>query len=101
FGRWPMSAQPSISSARPDGVSFSELRDALQFLWPYFRPYRRDLILGYGALLLKNGAGASMPLIIKAGVDSLGGDFDLNVTLQFCGWMVVAIFLKGFFQFWM
>lgn len=96
-----MSAQPSVSSARAEGVTFSELRDALQFLWPYFRPYRRDLILGYGALLLKNGAGASMPLIIKAGVDSLGGGFDLNVTLQYCGWMVVAIFLKGFFQFWM
>lgn len=96
-----MSAQPAVSTARAEGVSFAELRDALRFLWPYFRPYRRDLALGYGSLLLKNCAGAAMPLIVKAGVDSLGAGFDLNVTLQYCGWMVVAIFLKGFFQFWM
>ncbi|MCC6262110.1 MAG: ABC transporter ATP-binding protein [Bryobacterales bacterium] len=77
------------------------MREAFRFLWPYFRPYRRDLTLGYGALLLKNGAGASMPLIVKAGVDSLGTGFELSVTLQYCAWMIVAIFLKGFFQFWM
>lgn len=96
-----MSAQSTVSSARVEGVSFAELREAFRFLWPYFRPYRRDLTLGYGALLLKNGAGASMPLIVKAGVDSLGTGFELSVTLQYCAWMIVAIFLKGFFQFWM
>ena len=96
-----MSAQSGVTSAPRERVSFAELRSAFRFLWPYFRPYRRDLALGYTALLLKNGAGASMPLIVKAGVDSLGAGFELSVTLQYCAWMVVAIFLKGFFQFWM
>ncbi|MDZ7639596.1 MAG: ABC transporter ATP-binding protein [Bryobacterales bacterium] len=96
-----MSAQTANASPQEQGVSFAELRDAAKFLWPYFRPYRRDLAFGYGALLLKNGAGATMPLIIKAGVDSLVVDFRLSTTLEYCGWMVVAMFIKGFFQFWM
>ena len=96
-----MSAQSGVTSAPRERVSFAELRSAFRFLWPYFRPYRRDLTLGYAALLIKNGAGASMPLIVKAGVDSLGSGFELSVTLKYCAWMVVAIFIKGFFQFWM
>jgi ATP-binding cassette subfamily B protein len=91
----------SLSAANPSRVSFAELREAARFLFPYFAPYRRDLLLGYGSLLLKNAAGASMPLIVKAGVDSLIADFRLSTTLQYCAWMVLVIFLKGFFQFWM
>ncbi len=96
-----MSAQASVLPDAEKKVSLGELWEAVRFLWPYFRPYRRDLSLGYAALLIKNGAGASMPLIMKAGVDSLITDFKLSTTLQFCGYMVAAIFVKGFFQFWM
>jgi ATP-binding cassette subfamily B protein len=91
----------SQPSSKTDRVSFAELKEAARFLYPYFLPYRRDLMLGYGSLLLKNAAGATMPLIVKAGVDSLIADFRLSTTLQYCGWMVVIMFIKGFFQFWM
>lgn len=88
-------------TSNPRAIRFREIREAYSFLRPYFRPYRVSIVLGMSALLLKNLAGASMPLIIKAGVDSLQGDFQLPVTLWICLWMVVAVFFKGFFQFWM
>ncbi|MCW5964339.1 MAG: ABC transporter ATP-binding protein [Bryobacterales bacterium] len=59
------------------------------------------MAMGMGALLLKNAAGAAMPLLIKAGVDSLETNFNFQATLAICGWMVVVILLKGFFQYWM
>lgn len=94
-------SQSGASTKTSRGVSFAELRDASGFLLPYFRPYRKNLYAGFTALLLKNVAGATMPLVIKAGVDSLTVDFSLNVTLQYCALMVAVIFCKGFFQFWM
>lgn len=42
-----------------------------------------------------------MPLIIKAGVDSLQAGFVLSTTLQYCLWMVLVMAVKGFFQYWM
>lgn len=42
-----------------------------------------------------------MPLIIKAGVDSLQTGFVLSTTLQYCLWMVLVMAVKGFFQYWM
>lgn len=91
-----MSAEP----ARPS-VSLREVREAFTFLGPYFRPYRVSMAMGMGALLLKNAAGATMPLLIKAGIDSLETSFNFQSTLSICGWMVVVILLKGFFQYWM
>lgn len=82
-------------------VEWRELREAYRFLAPYFRPYLWPVALGLGALLLKNAAGAAMPLLIKAGVDSLENGFDLDQTLVICGWMLLLILLKGFFQYWM
>lgn len=90
----------SGDSAQPT-VKLQEVREAFAFLAPYFRPYRLSIALGLGSLLLKNAAGASMPLLIKAGVDSLEGGFQLRATLTICMWMVVVILLKGFFQYWM
>ena len=92
---------PATTKAAHRSVSLPELRDAARFLFPYFRPYRRDLFLGFSALLLKNAAGAAMPLVIKAGVDSLTDNFELRTTLWLCGLMVLVIALKGLFQFWM
>jgi ATP-binding cassette subfamily B multidrug efflux pump len=82
-------------------VNFRELRDGFRFLMPYFRPYRLPIALGFSALLLKNAAGAAMPLILKAGVDSLQVNFALQTTLIYCGWMVAVMAIKGFFQYWM
>lgn len=91
-----MSANPSSRF-----VNIRELRSGFAFLMPYFRPYRVFITLGFAALLLKNAAGAAMPLILKAGVDSLQVNFSLATTLTYCGWMVAVMAVKGFFQYWM
>jgi len=82
-------------------IDLRRLRSGFSFLLPYFRPYRLPISLGFASLLLKNIAGASMPLIIKAGVDSLQTGFVLSTTLQYCLWMVLVMAVKGFFQYWM
>jgi ATP-binding cassette subfamily B protein len=77
------------------------VRAAARRLWPYFRRYRRGLLLGFGALVLKDLAAAGLPLVIKAGVDSLRHGFTFRFLLGLCAALVLLSAIKGVFQYWM
>ena len=74
---------------------------ALKTVWPYMRRYRLALVLGLLALALKDLAGAVIPLITRAGVDTVMRGEALGRLWWVCGAIVGAALFKGFFQYWM
>ena len=77
------------------------MRNAAVVLWPYYKRYRRGLVLGFGSLLLKDVFGAAQPLIIREGVDTLTRAFSVSTVLKLTAALIVLSLLKGFFQYWM
>ena len=69
--------------------------------WPYLLRYRRALVLGTGALLLKDLLGALLPVAIGAGVDALTHGFKLLIVVRFAALLVLLSSGKGLFMFWM
>jgi ATP-binding cassette subfamily B multidrug efflux pump len=76
---------------------WSVFKNARPHLWRY----RRGLTLGMGSLVLKDVVSASLPLVIRAGVDSLTSGFRLAVVFEFAAILVGLSLLKGIFQYWM
>lgn len=70
-------------------------------LWPYYLRYRRGLVLGFGALILKDAFGAVQPLVVRAGIDTLTRSFSVSTVLQLAAALAGLSILKGFFQYWM
>ena len=77
------------------------MKRAFHKLWPYFGRYRRGMILGFGALILKDLFAAGQPLIIGLAIDNLQRSFDLRKLLWFAAALVALSVAKGFFQYWM
>src|SRR5258708_19063514 len=77
------------------------MREVLRTVWPYLRRYRMGLALGMGALVLKDVAGASIPLTIRAAIESLQAHATLQTTLKFALYLIGLSMLKGIFQYWM
>ena len=75
--------------------------ESLRPLFPYLARYRQRFWVGFGALVLSQALGASLPLILKKGIDSLSAG-SLGSTLLFSAALLVLVALtKAFFQFWM
>jgi len=77
------------------------MKNAATMLWPYYKRYRRGLVLGFGSLALKDAFGAAQPLVIRAGIDTLTRAFAVSTVLKFAGLLVLLSLLKGIFQYWM
>ncbi|MBS1874013.1 MAG: ABC transporter ATP-binding protein [Acidobacteria bacterium] len=77
------------------------MKQAFHTLGPYLWRYRRGFALGMGALVLKDLLGAVMPLLMRAGIDSLTRGFRLETVLWFAAALVGVSALKGIFQYWM
>ena len=77
------------------------MRAFLDTAWPYLIRYRRGIALGLGSLILKDLAGAALPLLIRAAIDSITQGKPLSVLYWMCGALVGMAALKGYFQFWM
>src|SRR4051794_4095984 len=77
------------------------MRLTLQRLLPYYRRYRRGLVLGMGALALKDLFAAAQPLIIGTAIDQLMRQFDLRRLLLMAAVLVALSAIKGLFQYWM
>src|SRR5262249_9580836 len=73
-----------------------ELRTVLPYLWRY----RRGMFLGLGALILKDVAGAALPLMIRGAIDALPLGHPGRVAM-FAGLLVALSLTKGIFQYWM
>ena len=77
------------------------MRETLKTVWPYLVRYRRGFALGMGALVMKDLLGASMPLVIRGGIDSFNRGFELKTVLWLAAALVGVSALKGVFQYWM
>ena len=77
------------------------MRQTILKSWPYLRRYKRELALGFGALLLKDLAAAAMPLLIRNGIDAMTKGLALRTIVWFALAMVAISALKGLFQYWM
>jgi ATP-binding cassette subfamily B multidrug efflux pump len=75
--------------------------ESFRTLWPYMRRYRRGLALGMGSLVIKDLAGASVPLMIRGAIDSLTGSRPFSSVLGFALLLIVVGMVRGIFQFWM
>ncbi len=74
--------------------------DALRPLWPYLWRYRRSYALGFGALVTNNLIWITMPLVMRAAIDSLTQSLTRE-TISFYALALIGIALaKGFFQYW-
>ncbi|MBL8295679.1 MAG: ABC transporter ATP-binding protein [Bryobacterales bacterium] len=77
------------------------MRETLRDLWPFLWAYRRAMGMGMGALVIKDVLAAMMPLMIKAGVDSLTQGGGIRRLVWFSTALIVVTALKGLFQYWM
>ncbi len=75
--------------------------ETLRRLWPYYRRHRRGLVLGFGALVLKDLTAASLPLVVRDGMDALTRGAHLRVVFALCGLLLGLAAVKGLFQYWM
>ena len=75
--------------------------ESLRPLFPYLARYRQRYLVGFGALLLTQALGASLPLILKKGIDSLSAGAIGRTLLFFATLLVLVALTKAFFQFWM
>lgn len=69
--------------------------------WPYLKRYRRGIALGLGALVLKDVAGAIIPLAIKSAIDSIAGPQPLSAVYWMCAALLGLALFKGYFQYQM
>lgn len=68
----------------------------LRRLLAYLKPYQRDIWLGIGALILVNGLGVYLPIILSNTVDSLQTDVGLgNLTRAVLLMLLLASVMWG------
>ncbi len=77
------------------------MRAHLRRIWPYLWKYRRAWALGLSALVLKDAAAATLPLVIRAAIDALTKGRPLQAIAGFALMLVAICLAKGFFQYWM
>jgi len=77
------------------------MRKILRTIWPYLWRYRTGLLLGMGALVVKDIGGAALPFVIGKGVDAITKGFNVRLVLWFAGALVALSAIKGLFQYWM
>jgi ATP-binding cassette subfamily B protein len=82
------------------------MRQTLRELWPYVWRRRRTFALGVLMLVLKDALGAVRPLVLRDGVDTVGGGLTtggqvVNSLVWFLALLLVLSALKGVFQYHM
>src|SRR5579871_4722097 len=68
---------------------------------PYLWRHRAGLSLGMGSLILKDLLAAALPLVIRAGIDSLTRGFRIQLVFEFAALLAALSLVKGIFQYWM
>lgn len=77
------------------------MRPFLETAVPYLSRHRRGIALGLGALVLKDVAGAAIPLVIKNAIDAVTAGEPLAALYRFCVLLLAVAGCKAFFQYWM
>ncbi len=80
--------------------TFGMLR-RLRPLQPYLVRYKKRYVAGFIALLITQMVGATLPLVIKTGIDGLSRGVTPNRLLFYAGLLLGVAVAKAVFQFWM
>lgn len=72
----------------------------LAYLFPFLRPYRRQLVLGLLCIAAAVGFGLFMPLLVGRAIDSLREGGSRHVVLRFAAMIVGATAIQGLFNYW-
>jgi len=77
------------------------MRTIIKAAGPYLWRHRNGLALGMGSLVIRDLLHASLPLVIRSGIDSLTRGFRISLVFEFAALLVVLSAIKGIFQYWM
>ncbi|MEZ5399125.1 MAG: ABC transporter ATP-binding protein [Bryobacteraceae bacterium] len=88
-----------MATSAPKSNTPRPLERAFRGLWPYLWKYRRTMGLGLSALVLKDVFAATIPLFMKAGVDSLTAGFGVSKLVWFTAGLLAFTAIKGVFQY--
>ena len=70
--------------------------------WPFVRPYRRGLALGFVFVVLSNGAGVLSPWLLGQAIDALGqAGISTRRIAVYSGAIVLTALASGAARFWM
>ena len=75
--------------------------EPLRSLRPYLLRYKKRYLVGFATLLVTQLLGVSLPLVIRAGVDSLFEAFNRDQLFLYTGLLLGVALVKVTFQFWM
>jgi len=75
------------------------MKEAFRQAWPYLMKYRRGLLLGGAALIVKDSLGALIPLAMKRGIDALTAGEPLSHLYFACAALLALSLAKGLFQY--
>ncbi len=77
------------------------MRETIKTAGPYLWRHRGGLALGMGALIARDILHASLPLVIRSGIDSLTHGFRISLVFEFAALLIAVSAVKGVFQYWM
>jgi len=77
------------------------MRKIIKTAGPYLWRHRGGLALGMGSLLARDILHASLPLVIRSGIDSLTRGFRISLVFEFAALLILLSAVKGIFQYWM
>ena len=77
------------------------MRKIIKTAGPYLWRHRGGLALGMGSLLVRDVLHASLPLVIRSGIDSLTRGFRISLVFEFAALLILLSAIKGIFQYWM
>src|SRR5579863_3145971 len=75
------------------------LPKSLRPLFPYFKKYRRDYVVGTICVFLTNGIWILFPQVIRRAVDDLHAGVTQHKLVYYAGALLAVAVVKGIFQF--
>ena len=71
----------------------------LAYLWPYLRPYRRELISGTAAILASVVVGLARPLLVGEAIDRSAREVARETLLGYAALLVAVALVQGVFSY--
>src|SRR5262245_27955786 len=71
----------------------------LRALFPYFRPYRRQVVGGLAAIFAAAVLGLAAPILVGGAVDALRQEVSAATLLRYGGLLLLVAALQGLFSY--
>lgn len=77
------------------------MKELFRTLWPYYRPYRRGMLIGLGLVVVSNFFAIAGPYILKVAIDALSTAPDSSVIAGYAGLLVLVALIAGVIRWFM